>query len=491
MTEEDILLSEAVEWGNALNMHDNQEQPCTFTIRYVGKVNGPGRPIDRSIKDLATDKQPSGVILEFVAAVEQLFPEVAAAAQVHLVKQASIDDGFGAGPIAQEIERVLIELFDHRILLNRAHGDHYISFVPHFLDIALFKKLRTRYYNQFMAEARDVVTDPQMALALIKHFKEVQDYTNSMPSLTGAARYPFTDGIYGAARLSGEPMLYRGTTILAVLAKDITYEQYLGETTFSRGNTWSSHLVNDFLSRLTSTEESNMSPGTFWDSRAFHARHVSFITLWPWLWHSSTTFDKAIHFAQRYLSIVRPLVVATFSRSATSVVRANFQGKTGMPFVSGLSSLVGEVTIQYYSFESDEHSAFLATPHINPSLIKYVGVKLKDAMLRFMDLSWQITIHLADEARKLLDQDHANGITRSRKAQCVEILRRVNNLRASDRDVRDFMCNFRLAGNDLRSEWRKLHHYPEFEDFRPISAGDDQARTMDDDDVEGELKEEE
>jgi len=407
---------------------------------------------------------------------------------VHLVKQASIDDGFGVDPIAREIERVLIELFDHRTLLNRAHGGHYISFVPPFLDIALFKKLRTRYYNQFMAEARDVVTDPQMALALIKHFKEIQDYTNSKSSLTGAARYPFTDGVYGAARLSGEPILYRGTTILAVLGKDITYEQYLGETIFLR---WSSHLVNDFLSRLTSTEESNMSPGTFWDSRAFHARHVAFITLWPWLWHSSTTFDKAIHFAQRYLSIARPLVVATFRRSATSVVRANFQGETGMPFVSGLSSLVGEVTIQYYGFEGDEYSAFLATPHINPSLIKYVGVKLKDAMLRFIDLSWQITLHLADEARKLLDQDHTNGITRSRKAQCVEILRRVNNLRASDRDMRDFMGTFRWVGNESRSGWRKLHHCPEFEDFRPIPAEDDQARTMDDDDDEERLKEEE
>ena len=80
MTEEDVLISEAVEWENVLNMHNNQEQPCTFTIRYVGKVSGPERPIDRHIKDLATDKQPSGVILEFVAAVEQLFPEVAAAA---------------------------------------------------------------------------------------------------------------------------------------------------------------------------------------------------------------------------------------------------------------------------------------------------------------------------------------------------------------------------------------------------------------------------
>lgn len=82
-----------------------------------------------------------------------------------------------------------------------------------------------------------------------------------------------------------------------------------------------------------------------------------------------------------------------------------------------------------------------------------------------MDLSWQITLHLVDEARKLLDQDHADGITRSRKAQCIEILRRINHLRATDHDMREFMDNFRRVGNDLRIKWRDLHHFPKFEDF--------------------------
>lgn len=80
-------------------------------------------------------------------------------------------------------------------------------------------------------------------------------------------------------------------------------------------------------------------------------------------------------------------------------------------------------------------------------------------------------------ARKLLDQDRADGITRSKKAQCVEIPRRVNNLRASDRDMRDFMNNFRWVGNELRREWSRLHHCPEFVDYRPISAEDNQMTT--------------
>jgi hypothetical protein len=476
MAKQDVLLSEAVHWETTLLIHSNQAQSCTFTIRYVGKVSGPQRPIDRHMGDLATDVRPSGVLLEFVAAVEQLFPEVAAAAQVHLVKQASIEEDFGASFLAEDIERVLIEFFGHRSLLNRARGGYYVSFVPFSEDTTFFERLQTRFYSQFTAEARLVGSNPQMAVALADHFEEVQTYANSNPSLTGTVQHPFTDGVREAARLSGEPMLYRNTTILLLLGKDITYEQYLGETTFFGGKARSGYLVRDFLSRLTDTEETNMNLGASWDPRAFSPHHVAFVDFWSWLWHSRTSLDAAVRFARQYLSIVRPLVVATCSRPITSIVRANFESEIGMPFGLSLSSVVGEITIQYYGPDGDENSAFLAIPHIHPGFEKYVGSSLNQTILRFMDLTWQMTLHLADEARKLLDEDYANGITRSRKAQCTEILRRINNLRASDPAMRAFMDNFRKVRNELRSGWSRLHRRPEFEDYRPILDEDGRAR---------------
>jgi hypothetical protein len=476
MAKQDVLLTEASHWETTLLIHSNQAQSCTFTIRYVGKVSGPQRPIDRHMGDLAADARASGVLLEFVAAVEQLFPEVSAAAQVHLVKQASIEDEFGASFLAEDIERVLIEFFDHRSLLNRARGGFYVSFVPFAEDITLFERLRTRFYSLFTAEARLVGSDPQMAVALADHFEEVQAFANSHPSHTGTAQHPFTDGVREAARLSGEPMLYRGTTILLLLGKDITYEQYLGETTFFGGKARSGYLVRDFLSRLANTEESNMNPDTSWDPRAFSPRHLAFVDFWSWLWHSRTTLDDAIRFARQYLSIVRPLVVATCSRPITSIVRANFESEIDMPFGLSLSSVVGDITIQYYGSDGDENSAFLAIPQIHPGFEKYVGSSLSQTVLRFMDLTWQMTLHLADESRKLLDQDHANGVVRTRKAQCIEILRRINHLRASDRDMRAFMDNFRKVRNELRTGWSRLHRRPEFEDYRPILDEEGRAR---------------
>ncbi|CAD0096499.1 unnamed protein product [Aureobasidium mustum] len=451
MAQQDVLLSEAVHWKITLTIHNSSTQPCTFTIRYIATVSGPERPIDRHIGDLAADKRPSGVLLEFVAAVEQLFPEVAAAAQVHLIKQASIDED-GASYLAEDVERVLIEFFDHRSLLNRARGGYYVSFVPFAEDVTLFENLHTRYYSRFMAGACDVGTDPQMAVALIDHFEEIQTYANSNPSLTGTIQHRFTDGVRDTARTSGEPMLYHGTAILVMLGKDITYEQYLGETTYFGCNSRSSYLVHDFLSRLASTEETNS--GASWDLRAFRPRHVALTNLWPWLWHPRDSLADALRFARQYLSIVRPLIVATCSRPITSAVRANLQNES----------------------ENDEDSAFLAIPHIDPGFEKYCGAGLSQIVLRFMDLTWQITLHLADEARKLLDEDHAKGVTRTRKAQCIEILRKIQNLRVSDPDMRAFMANFRDTGNALRDAWARMHRRPEFEDYRPLLDEDGRAR---------------
>lgn len=97
-----------------------------------------------------------------------------------------------------------------------------------------------------------------------------------------------------------------------------------------------------------------------------------------------------------------------------------------MPYGLSLSAVVGEITIEDYGPEGDEDSAFLAIPHIDPGLEKYVGFNFNQILLRFMDLTWQITLHTADEAQKLLDEDHIQGVTRTRKAQSIEILRRAN-----------------------------------------------------------------
>ncbi|THW15587.1 hypothetical protein D6D23_08903 [Aureobasidium pullulans] len=373
-------------------------------------VSGPQRPTDRHTKDFATDERAPGVLLEFLAAVEQLFPEVAAAVELHLVKQASVD-GFESSSIAEEIKRVLIEYLGHPSLLNRPQGGDYVSFVPFYDDVDPFRKLHTRYFTGFLSGASDVAINPRMTTALSDHFEEIQAFSNSYPSHTG-------------------------------------------------------------------TEEINTSPGASWNPEAFNTHHVAFADFWPWLWHSRTTLIDAVRFTQQYLSIVRPLIVATWSRPVTSIVRANFQNEGGMTHGLSLLEVVGEITIQYHGSQDDDDSAFLAIPHIHPGFEKYVDASLHQILLRFMDLTWQMTIHLADQARKLLDEDHAQKITRTRKAHCMEIIERIEHQRASDPDMRAFMQNFRQASEDLRGGWIGMHPPPEVEDYRPLPNENGRARIV-------------
>ncbi|THV89284.1 hypothetical protein D6D26_09806 [Aureobasidium pullulans] len=474
---QDILLSEATHWENTSIIYNNKTQPCTYTIRYVDMVSGPQRPTDRHTKDFAADERAPGVLLEFLAAVEQLFPEVAAAVELHLVKQASVD-GFESSSLAEEIKRVLIEYLGHPSLLNRPQGGDYVSFVPFYDDVDLFRKLHTRYFTGFLSGASDIAINPRMTTALSDHFEEIQAFSNSYPSHTGTVQHHFSDGIRKAAMKSAEPMLYHGTAILILLGKGITYEQYLGEKTFFESNARSAYLVHDFLSRLAGTEEINTSPGASWNPKAFNTHHVAFADFWPWLWHSRTTLIDAIRFTQQYLSIVRPLIVATWSRPVTSIVRANFQNEGGMTHGLSLLAVVGEITIQYHGSRDDDDSAFLAIPHIHPGFEKYVDASLHQILLRFMDLTWQMTIHLADEARKLLEEDHAQKITRTRKAHCMEIIERIEHQRASDPDMRAFMQNFRQASEDLRGGWISMHPPPEVEDYRPLPNENGRARIV-------------
>ncbi|THY01161.1 hypothetical protein D6D02_08686 [Aureobasidium pullulans] len=385
---QDILLSEATHWENTSIIYNNKTQPCTYTIRYVDMVSGPQRPTDRHTKDFAADERAPGVLLEFLAAVEQLFPEVAAAVELHLVKQASVD-GFESSSLAEEIKRVLIEYLGHPSLLNRPQGGDYVSFVPFYDDVDLFRKLHTRYFTGFLSGASDIAINPRMTTALSDHFEEIQAFSNSYPSHTG-------------------------------------------------------------------TEEINTSPGASWNPKAFNTHHVAFADFWPWLWHSRTTLIDAIRFTQQYLSI----------------------NEGGMTHGLSLLAVVGEITIQYHGSQDDDDSAFLAIPHIHPGFEKYVDASLHQILLRFMDLTWQMTIHLADEARKLLEEDHAQKITRTRKAHCMEIIERIEHQRASDPDMRAFMQNFRQASEDLRGGWISMHPPPEVEDYRPLPNENGRARIV-------------
>jgi hypothetical protein len=444
MVKNSVFFDECTAWMEAMIVHNTPRHPCTFTIRYIGTVKGPHRPIDRYLEDLRDRKSAS--LGDFLNAVEQLFPEVAAAVQVHLITEASITED-GPRFVAEDTESVLIELFHHRTLLNRHLRDYFSTFVPGDTEASNFERLNTRFYAGFYEKALSAVTQPQITSALLDHFDEVQLWANDHPGFTGTGTHIFDDSLKKILRKQATPMFYQRTTIMVLLGEAITLESYVDTTSFLGGNSRSGRVTVDMLSRLASTEEHNA--GQPWDVRCFQYDHVPFVDLWQWLWRRNTALPQALSFISQYLSIVRPLIVLTLGRDVASVVKSNLLHDKGLDQLTTMTSVAGELSIQYYqdpdntTLTEDENNAFIAIPHFHPGSDRYHGQAVGLPFLEFIDLTWQLSLHVADVACKYLDENDVSG--QSRKQQCREILQRVEQQRANDPAMQTFMDNFRRA----------------------------------------------
>jgi hypothetical protein len=278
MTEEDNTSEEILRWSEIVaEQRKSSTGTDLLTIRYIGTCQGPRRPIDRFNEDVQSRR--SGIFNEFIRVIELLIPHVHSAAEVHLIKQASLS--LIAPYNADDVERFLIEYFGHSTLLNRQRGGYYTSYVPPREDKAKFEALNTRFYSNFLA---DSTADDGRVSSLVKsHFEYVQAFANARPETTGTSSNPFTDGVRDTCISQAIPRQYKGNTILAFLGKDITIEDFVAERTFIGGKSRAGLLTRDFVRRLAETEEQNF--GREWSDQNFDPGFFTFFDLWPWLWH--------------------------------------------------------------------------------------------------------------------------------------------------------------------------------------------------------------
>jgi hypothetical protein len=281
MTEEDNTFEEIAEWADVVKEQERSPTGAKLlTIRYIGTCEGPKRPIDRFNEDLTSRK--SGILHEFVRVVELLMPHIHTSAKVHLIYQASLS--VIAAYNADDVERVLIEYFGHRTLLNRQRGGYYTSYHPPAQDTAVFESLKTRFYERYTQSAK---SPPEELRA---HFANVQAFVNGNPATTGAALHPFTNSVRNTCISQAVPSYYNSNTVIIFLGKDITLEDYASRCTFIGGKSRAGLLTRDFSRRLAETEEKNH--GVDWDNSSFDTSFFTFIDLWSWLWHKDE--DEAL-----------------------------------------------------------------------------------------------------------------------------------------------------------------------------------------------------
>ena len=427
MRSSDDGFEECGEWTRMLEIYGvrGPNGYDVWTLRYVGTVEGPRRPIDRFNDDL--DGQLRNILGETYRAIETVHPHIMQDAKVYLLPDATQSPE--SGTKAEDTERLLIEFLHHPTLLNRQRDGFLSSYLPTQDETDEFMALGTDAWQTFKLGAQ--MTPDDMQDALITHFEEVQEYANNYPAETGTARHPFTDEVRQMTFEQARPSQFQGNTVLVFLGKDITYRDFTRAKPFWDGGSQAMAVIKGILQRTADSEAESHSRNYL---RNIHDQLSlwCFADLWSWLRHKNV--EQATFFLAQYMNIIRPLIAVSYSRPVNSITRANFMHNHGVS-KSGMSpftEVIAKPSIQFYhnadlSDQTREECAFINIPHIHPGHDKYGKQDVR--LRRLLEITMQETFVIVDLALKALVKHAQDETPPSRLDLCNEILSERESLR--------------------------------------------------------------
>ena len=312
-------------WVDFLRSVTRIEDSTIIYIRYIGMAGGRRTGWDRFEEDLKNRK--SGILYAFMGTLVNEYPEVLEKAQVHEITRATFAD---VPPISRTIqddrERVLIALFNRKILLNQQGGGYYPAYTPRASDHQLFASLRTRFFDDF---ARMVDTDVSQIYETRHLIKEwvgkVEEYAANNPIETRTTIFPLTKSyLENVIQKQAMPATIKGSTLIALFGKDVTLEDFKAENTFLSGSSRAGKLTVDMLGRIHQFEHSFAQVQVL----PFIEGQFPFVDLYPWIGHLAT--KAALDLVREYFDSTKPRIIVTFSRTVSSWVASNFVHSYGM-----------------------------------------------------------------------------------------------------------------------------------------------------------------
>lgn len=222
--------------------------------------------------------------------------------------------------------------------------------------------------------------------------------------------------------------------------------------------------LKDSLSRLQAAEKGSHHWYSF-DINP-HANNA----LLPWIDYQYTSRRKlhrpeSAELMRRYLELVKPLIVATFERKTSGVVRANF---VGLWSAHDFIPQVGDVQIQYWThpgtvtgagskakageIEPDPEECFIQVPCIHPGAEKYD--KRSTESRRVCDITmWQVVL-LTDIALEILSK----GWSGNREDLCDLILQTFNarwEKAGCDKILKKAKADLQNYNSNKTTQWSK------------------------------------
>ncbi|KAJ3004163.1 hypothetical protein HKX48_001389, partial [Thoreauomyces humboldtii] len=413
-------------------------------VRYVGKCRGPMTPWNRFEADIK--ERQTGVFAEFVQALGAVDPETLANGVVFEFPRGRIGPDV-ASEIRDEREQAIIALLGKETLLNQQPGGYFISYVPSSPDIHLFQNLGTSFFKDFAARAQahpDGIVD--------EWFSSVTSFAIDHPEEILASVHQYRPESLAVQKRQATPLQVGGHTLLVLVGKDITLEEYGAGVPFLGGFSRAGYIVSNFLARLEA-QENAVQNYRLLSSKSQCA--FPFVDLWPF--PGKHKWLPWIRFLSEYLQTVRPLVTVVFSESVTRVAKANFLHEHGKVSDAFLDE-VGVISIQHFpphAFLTDASVTDIPSgystvilPLLHPGMDKYADQPRP--LREVLDLQTQIVVYVAHQAMQIT-VTHPNA---ERDALVQEIWKacRVDGT-SMDENYRKLRTRLHMAKGVLRAYW--------------------------------------
>ncbi|KAL5359277.1 hypothetical protein BJX96DRAFT_183640 [Aspergillus floccosus] len=379
------------------------------TVRYVGMIKGRRDFVQRSQLDI-DEKPPSSLFGAFRDTVKRIFPGVHDRLGIHELPQMAVSviggsDAVGNQLTADDIERLLIQLFDNRSLLNLQDGGQYINYLPDTDDEKLYTSMKPSAFERF---SRDCTPFPEPEwCGLAEDFLDIEKHAR-----THAELYLFHEAYFQAMQEEARPYQFLGNTVLLFLGEELSQKHLRAGHTFLHGSASASVLVRGLISRIRHIghEWSNRGPmGNL-------ASSFTFVNALPLPGYND--IPQALQFLDKYLRCVEPVMIATFGRRSSDTVASGF---TKSPLKKSTSNgvLEAHVEVSIRSYGNDQE-AVIHIPLSHPG--KYQYGRRDASRIRLFYLQLQLVYVIADCAMEVLAQQRSTLGKSARRDVCLSIL---------------------------------------------------------------------
>ncbi|BCS24477.1 uncharacterized protein APUU_40921A [Aspergillus puulaauensis] len=303
----------------------------TLTVRYIGMIKGRRDFVQRSQLDIS-EKSPNSLFGAFRDIMKERFPLVHDELEIHEFPHLAFsmlgsNEIVGNQLVADDTERLLIQFFGERSLLNVQSGGQYIDYLPKITDEKLFRGFNSRYFTEFSSSCEQF---PGTAWGkLSDDFDEIERHARTHSEL-----YHFHHDYFNVMKNEARPYQYKGYTVMVYLGEELSRKHLKAGHTFFQGSASVSVFVRGLINRLSKIEREKFNSG---NQPPDLQKTYTFFNVLPL--PDFPNVHRALQILKNYIQCTQPIIIVTYGHRSHAAIASGFQKlktqRCGLPPMDG------------------------------------------------------------------------------------------------------------------------------------------------------------